>query len=91
MFKGYKVTKKLQDYIEFAKNRYDKLNEDGNVDLWEVLSSYEIIMNQAKCVQHYIHDLIMENDKYRDSYRVFCGINGGLYVRKVSKNKIPQL
>ena len=47
MYKGYKVTKRLQDYIGFAKNKFEKLNEEGKVDLWDVLSSYELIAEQA--------------------------------------------
>ena len=60
MYKGYKVTKRLQNYIDFAKNRFDKLNEEGNeTELWDVLASFEVIMEQSKCVQHYIYDLII--------------------------------
>lgn len=48
MYKGYKVTKRLQNYIDFAKNRFDKLNEEGNeTELWDVLASFEVIMEQS--------------------------------------------
>ena len=81
MYKGYKVTKRLQDYIGFAQNKFEKLNEEDKVELWDVLSSYEIIEKQAKCVQHYIHDLIMGNGEYEDKYRVLSGKDGGVYIR----------
>lgn len=86
MYKGYKVTKKLQDYIGFAKNKFDKLNEEGNeAELWDVLAAYDFIMDQAICVQHYIYDLIMGDGEYEDKYRVCCGIDGGVYVRGIRK------
>ncbi len=84
MYKGYKVTKRLQDYIGFAKNKFEKLNQEGNaIDLWDVLLSYELIKKQTKCMQHYIYDLIVGERKYEDSYKVLCGKDGGLYIRKI--------
>ena len=83
MFKGYKVTKRLQNYIDFAKNRFDKLVEEGNeIELWDVLAAYEVIMEQAKCVQHYIYDLIMGKGEYEDRYKVLSGKDGGVYIKR---------
>lgn len=86
MYKGYKVTKRLKDYIGFAQNKFEKLNEEGKIDLWEILSSYEIIAEQSQCVQHYIYDLIMGTGEYEDRYTVLIGKDGGVYVRYNNKS-----
>ena len=33
-------------------------------------------------MQHYIYDLIMGTGEYEDRYKVLCGKDGGVYVRK---------
>lgn len=81
MFKGFKVTKRLERYIHYAKYKFEKLNIDNNIDLWEVLESYEMITKQAQCMQYYIYDLIKGTGEYGDRYKMVSGSDGGVYIR----------
>ena len=59
MYKGHKVTKHLERYMVYAKNRYDRLSVQGEIDLWDVLNGYTLISNEPYCMQLYIYDWIM--------------------------------
>lgn len=85
MFKGYKLTKRLQRYMEYAKNKYIGLSKKGDVDLWNILSEYEFIMQQPKCMQMFIYDMICDEFVHYGEYAVIRAIDGGIYVRKMSK------
>lgn len=50
MYKGHKISKRLERYINYAKVKYDKLRVQGYVDLWDVLNGYETITNTPYCV-----------------------------------------
>lgn len=88
MFKGYKVTKRLLRYMEYAKNRYEKLRDDKEVELWDILAEYEFIMAQPKCMQMFLYDMISDQFTHYREYSVVRAVNGELYVRKLSKCEI---
>ncbi|MBS5317711.1 MAG: hypothetical protein E6590_15660 [Clostridiales bacterium] len=83
MYKGHKISKRLERYINYAKVKYDKLRVQGYVDLWDVLNGYETITNTPYCVQMYIYDLIKGIPIYVDCYEIIDWMNGGVYVREV--------
>lgn len=85
MFKGYKLTKRLQRYIGYAKNKYIKLSKKGKVDLWDILYEYDYIMQQPKCMQMFIYDMICDEFIHFGEYSVVREIDGGMYVRKLNK------
>lgn len=58
MYKGHKISKRLERYIEYVKVKYDRSRIQGQVDLWDVLNEYELITSEAYCVQMYIYDLV---------------------------------
>lgn len=84
-YKGVKITKRLQRYIGYAKNKYKKLSLYGEVDLWEVLAQYDLIMQQPKCMQMFIYDMIYDKFVHFGEYSVVRDVDGDMYVRKLSK------
>lgn len=80
-YKGIKITKRLQRYIGYAKTKYEKLNAYGEVDLWEILQEYELIMKQAKWVQQYIYDWISGEAYHESEYSIMNAIDGGIYIK----------
>lgn len=87
-FKGVKITRRLQRYIGYAENKYKKLSLYGEVDLWEVLAEYKLIMDQPKCMQMFIYDLICGEFVHFGEYSVVRDIDGDIYVRKLNKHKV---
>lgn len=85
MYKGYKVTKRLMRYMEYAKNRYDRLKEEQDVELWDIFEEYELIMKQPICIQMFLYDMVCDAFNHHGEYSVVRGIDGGLYVRKLSR------
>lgn len=84
MYKGYKVTKHLQRYMRYAKDKYERLNMQGeNVELWEIIEGYKIFKNQAECVQMYIYDWINGKTYDEAKYKIINGRDGCIYVKKV--------
>lgn len=83
MYKGYKVTKRLQRYIEYVENKYQKMNVQYDVDLWKVLESYDLIMEQPDCVKWYVYDVVKGDDLHDTKYKVMKSVNGCTYVREV--------
>ncbi len=81
MYKGYKVTKHLQRYMRYAKVKYEKMSLQGDVDLWEILKGYDYIMQQAKCMQMYIYDWIIDEINNSRQYIVTYAMDGGTYVK----------
>lgn len=84
MFKGYKgvkLTKRLERYIGYAKRKYEKLSVNNDVDLWDVLEGYDLIMQQPKHMQMY---MICDKFVHFGEYSVVRDIDGGIYVRKHS-------
>ena len=88
MFKGYKLTKRLQRYMQYAKNKYIKLSKEGEVDLWEILSEYELIMQQPKCMQMFIYDMICDEFVHYGNYSIIRGIDGGIYIRNYTETSV---
>ena len=88
MYKGYKVTKRLLRYMEYAKSRYEKIREDREVELWDILAEYEFIMRQPKCIQMFLYDIISDQFTHYGEYSVVRAVNGELYVRKLNKCEI---
>lgn len=86
MYKGHKVTKRLQRYMEYAETKYQKMNLTYNVDLWEVLESYDLIKEQPDCVKWYVHDVVKGEEVHEEEYRVMKSMNGCTYVREVFEN-----
>ena len=88
MFKGYKgvkLTKRLERYIGYAKSKYEKLNIDNNVDLWDVLQGYDLIMQQPKHMQMFIYDMICDKFVHFGEYSVVGDNDGWIYVKKIIK------
>ena len=86
MFKGYKgvkLTKRLERYIGYAKRKYEKLSVNNDVDLWDVLEGYDLIMQQPKHMQMFIYDMICDKFIHFGEYSVVRDIDGGMYVRKI--------
>lgn len=81
MFKEFKVTRRLERYIHYAKCKFEKLSIEGNINLWEVLESYEMLTKQAQYMQYYIYDFIKGTGEYGDRYKVMNGSDGGIYIR----------
>ena len=84
MYKGYKgskITKRLERYMGYAKTKYEKLSLCGEVDLWEILQGYELIMKQAKWVQQYIYDWISGEGCHESEYSVMNASDGGIYIK----------
>lgn len=88
MYKGYKVTKRLQRYMEYIKNRYEKLSSEQEVELWDVFAEYDFMMQQPKCMQMFIYDLICDKFVHYGEYSVIRATDGELYVRKLNKCEI---
>ena len=88
MYKGYKVTKRLQRYMGYIKNKYEKLRSEQEVDLWDIFEQYEFIMRQPKCIQMFLYDLICDEFVHHGEYSVIRSVNGELYVRKLNKCEI---
>lgn len=88
MFKGYKITKRLQRYAEYAKNKYKKLSENGEIDLWDIFQGYEIIMQQPECVQMFLYDMICDEFIHFGEYSIIRGVDGGIYIKQLSKISI---
>lgn len=84
MYKGYKVTKHLQRYMGYAKDKYEKLTAQGEADLWEIIEEYDIFMEQAKCVQMYVYDWVKGRVEQK-AYTVVCARNGCVYVRELKR------
>lgn len=82
MYKGYKVTKHLQRYMGYAKKKYDKLRYKQEVDLWDVLAEYDYIMQQPKCVQMFLYDMICDKLVHHGEYSIVRSVDGGIYVRE---------
>ena len=87
MYKGYKVTKRLLRYMEYAKNKYEKLDGDIEVDLWDILAEYDFIMSQPKCIQMFLYDMICDKFIHHGEYSIVRAIDGGVYVKKLGKCK----
>ena len=81
MYKGYKVTKQLQEYIRLAQKKFYKLTYYKKVDLWEIIKGYNMLATQEECVQKYIYDYIMGQKTYEEEYIVTKSVNGCLYVK----------
>lgn len=88
MYKGYKITKRVLRYMEYAKNRYEKLSQDREVELWDVFAEYKFIMEQPKCIQMFLYDMIRNQFVHHGEYSVMRSIDGGVYVRKLNKCEI---
>ncbi len=86
-YKGVKLTKRLERYIGYAKTKYEKLSIDGKPDLWEVLNSYDLIMQQPKHMQMFLYDMICDQFIHHGEYSVVRAVDGELYVRKLNKCK----
>lgn len=82
MYKGYKVTKHLQRYMRYAKDKYEKMSLQDEIDLWDILEDYDFIMQQAKCIQMYIYDWIQGEIVDEDQYKIISGRDGCIYVRE---------
>ena len=83
MYKGHRLTKHLKRYIGYAETKYQKLSIHYNVDLWEVLESYDLINEQADCLKWYVYDKIKGEGVYEDAYKVTRAVNGCIYVKEV--------
>ena len=83
MYRGHKLTKHLKRYIGYAETKYQKLSIHYNVDLWEVLESYDVINEQADCMKWYVYDKIKGEGIHEEAYEVMKSVNGGTYVREV--------
>lgn len=81
MYKGYKVTKHLQRYMGYAKVKYEKASIDKEVDLWDILKGYDYIMQQAKCIQLYIYDWILNKIENQCFYIKNIGSDGCIYIK----------
>lgn len=68
--------------MQYAKNKYEKMTLQGEVDLWEILKGYKLIMDAPKCIQMYIYDCINSKSEHNEYYRVIDYIDGGTYVRE---------
>lgn len=88
MYKGYKVTKRLLRYMEYARNRYERLRENGEVELWDIFAEYDFIMAQPKCMQMFLYDMICDQFIHHGEYSVVKAVDGELYVRKLIKCKM---
>lgn len=86
-YKGVKLTKRLERYIGYARTKYEKLSIDGKADLWEVLNSYDLIMQQPKHMQMFIYDMIYDQFVHFGEYSVVREIDGGIYVKKLNNCK----
>lgn len=80
-YKGKKITKRLQQYMAFAYKKFSKLKYQGEVELWDVLNSYEIIAEQEECVKKYIYDILSGSKTYYEEYKVSQANNGGIYIK----------
>ena len=87
MFKGYKVTKHLQRYMGYAQKKYDKLRYKEEVDLWNVLAEYDYIMQQPKCVQMFIYDMICDKLVHHGQYSVLRNVDGCIYIKSIVKKE----
>lgn len=83
MYKGYKVTKRLQRYIGYAEVKYQKLSITYDVNLWDVLESYDLIKEQPDCMKWYVYDVVKGDELHEKKYRVKKSVNGCTYVREV--------
>lgn len=83
MYKGHKLTKHLERYIGYATTKYQKLSIHYNVDLWEVLESYDLISEQADCMKWYVYDVVKGDEVHEEEYKVMKSVNGCTYVREV--------
>ncbi len=82
MYKGYKVTRQLQEYIRLAQKKFYKLTYHNKADLWEIISSYSMLARQEECMQKYIYDYIVGKGIYEGEYIVTKSVNGCLYVKE---------
>lgn len=83
MYRGHKLTKRLQRYIEYAEVKYQKLSIIYDVDLWDVLESYDLIKEQPDCMKWYVYDVVKGEETNADAYKVMKSANGCTYVREV--------
>ncbi len=83
MYKGYKITKRLQRYMEYISLKYERLSLEGEVNLWDIISEYKFITDQPECVQMFIYDCIYGKFMYYGEYSVVRAVDGGLYVKKI--------
>ena len=74
--------------MEYAQNRYEKLKEDREVDLWDILAEYDFIMQQPKCIQMFLYDMISDQFAHHGEYSVLKAVNGDLYVRRINTFKM---
>lgn len=81
MYKGYKVTKHLQRYMGYVKNKYERLSLQGEVDVEELLKEYKLIMDAPRCIQLFIIDWI-SGETNNGYYKIVKYIDGGVYVRE---------
>lgn len=83
MYKGHKISKRLERYMGYVETRYCKLCVQGKVDLWDVLNEYDFIASEPPCVQMYIYDQIKGRVAHDECYEIVKCMNGGVYVREV--------
>lgn len=88
MYKGHKLSKRLERYIGYAETKYKKLSIHYNVDIWEVLESYELIKEQPDCMKWYVHDVVKGKAVNEEEYRVMKSMNGCTYVREVFEDRM---
>ena len=87
MYKGYKVTKHLKRYMGYVKNKYEKCSLKGKVDLWEIMNEYEYIMEQPKCVQMFLYDMVCDKFVHYGKYSIVRSVDGGVYIKELA-NKL---
>lgn len=58
MYKGHKLTKRLERYMGYAEAKYQKMSITYDVDIWKVLESYDLINQQTDCMKWYVYDKI---------------------------------
>ena len=88
MYKGYKISKRLERYISYAETKYQKLNVYYNADLWEILESYDLINEQPDCMKWYVYDKIKGEGEHEDAYKVTKSVNGCTYVRELFEKEV---
>ena len=72
----------------FAKSKYEKLSENNDIELWDVLQGYDLIMQQPKHMQMFIYDMICDKFIHFGEYSIVRDVDGAVYVKKIVTNSL---